>query len=88
MSTPNPFAQFVETTEEKPAEQKPAENPFSQFISDDPPEETTAEQTENDPGLKQVAPGIFIRADRSIAHYITGGAEVLATVAASAKDGV
>ena len=34
--------------------------------------------------MKQVAPGVFIRGDRDLGHYITGGAEVLASVASSA----
>lgn len=70
MSTPNPFAQFVEETDEKPAD-----NPFQQFVSKEPPPETTAEQTANDSGLKEVAPGIF--------EYIVGGVEIAGTVASS-----
>lgn len=70
----NPFAQFAEDPEPTAA------NRFAQFRSDEPLEMKPAD----DPGMKQVAPGVFIRADRSLAQYITGAAEVLASVGSSA----
>jgi hypothetical protein len=91
MAEPNPFAQFVEeqaapdpalAAVEPPAD-PPADapNPFAQFEPDEGP---GAEDPDEDPALKQVAPGIYIPEDRSIADYITGAAEVAATVASSA----
>jgi hypothetical protein len=55
------------------------ENPFAQFQSDEPIEATPAE----DPGLQQIAPGIFIRADRSLGDYITGATSVIGAIGSS-----
>lgn len=72
----NPYMKYLETA--APSE----ENPYAKYTArrEEPIEVAPAE----DPGMKQVAPGVFIRGDRSLANYITGGAEVAASILSSA----
>ncbi len=78
----NPYMKYLEVPP-APAD----ENPYSKYVAarDVKPEVGTAtEEADKDPGLKQVAPGVYIPADRSIHDYITGAAEVAATIVSSA----
>ncbi len=77
MAESNPYMKYLE---DPPAPSE--ENPYAKYVAarDTPVEVAPAD----DPGMKQVAPGVFIRADRELGHYIQGVTEVIATVATSA----
>jgi len=90
MAEPNPFAQFTtepvvtpEPVLDPTADPESKTNPFADFVPPPPPPPEDEKIEDADPGLKMVAPGIFIRADRQLGDYITGAAEVAGTVLSS-----